>query len=489
MLDDLQKSALDYHRFPRPGKIEIAPTKPLATQRDLGLAYSPGVAFACEAIKEDPAEARNLTARGNLVGVVTNGTAVLGLGNIGPLAAKPVMEGKAVLFKKFAGIDVFDIELNEARPGPPDRGHRSARADVRRHQPRGHQGPGVLLHREEAAREAEDPGLPRRPARHGHHRGRGDRERPSRGGQGSRQREARGVRGGRGRPLLPRHARGPRREAREHLGLRHRGRGLRRPQGAHGRQQGALREEDRRAHARRHHRRRRRVPGPFRRRRPQAGHGEAHGGQPAHPRPGQPGARDPARGSEGRPRRRHHRHRPLGLPEPGEQRPVLPVHLPRRARRGCDDDQRADEARRRERDRGPRHRRAVRRGRHGLPAGADELRARIPHPEAVRSAPHREDRSGGGEGGHGERSCDQPDPRLRRLRAAPERVRLPLRPHHAARLRRGEGVPEAHRLRRRGRRTRAARGAGGGGREAGAPRSWSAGRRCSRSASSASAFA
>jgi len=116
MLEDLQKSALEYHRLPRPGKIEIAPTKPLSSQRDLALAYSPGVAYACEAIKDNPAEARNLTARGNLVGVVTNGTAVLGLGNIGPLAAKPVMEGKGVLFKKFAGIDVFDIELNELDP-------------------------------------------------------------------------------------------------------------------------------------------------------------------------------------------------------------------------------------------------------------------------------------------------------------------------------------------------------------------------------------
>ncbi|MGE0357403.1 MAG: NADP-dependent malic enzyme [Burkholderiales bacterium] len=116
MLDDLKTSALDYHRSPRPGKIEIAATKPLATQRDLALAYSPGVAFACEAIQAAPAEARHLTARGNLVGVVTNGTAVLGLGNIGPLAAKPVMEGKGVLFKKFAGIDVFDIEVNELDP-------------------------------------------------------------------------------------------------------------------------------------------------------------------------------------------------------------------------------------------------------------------------------------------------------------------------------------------------------------------------------------
>jgi len=110
---DLKTSALFYHRNPRPGKIEIQATKPLGTQRDLALAYTPGVATACEAIAADPAEAATLTARQNLVAVVTNGTAVLGLGNIGPLASKPVMEGKAVLFKKFAGIDVFDIELAE----------------------------------------------------------------------------------------------------------------------------------------------------------------------------------------------------------------------------------------------------------------------------------------------------------------------------------------------------------------------------------------
>ncbi len=116
MLDDLKKSALDYHRLPTPGKIEVAATKSLITQRDLGLAYTPGVAAACEAIVEDPALARELTIRGNLVAVITNGTAVLGLGAIGPLAAKPVMEGKAVLFKKFAGIDVFDIEVNERDP-------------------------------------------------------------------------------------------------------------------------------------------------------------------------------------------------------------------------------------------------------------------------------------------------------------------------------------------------------------------------------------
>ncbi len=116
MDEQLKKGALEYHRFPRPGKISILPTKQLTNQRDLALAYTPGVAAVCEEIQRDPAEAVNLTSRANLIGVVTNGTAVLGLGAIGPLAAKPVMEGKAVLFKKFAGIDCFDIELNERDP-------------------------------------------------------------------------------------------------------------------------------------------------------------------------------------------------------------------------------------------------------------------------------------------------------------------------------------------------------------------------------------
>ena len=116
MDEQLRISALEYHRYPTPGKISIAPTKGLMNQRDLALAYSPGVAYACLAIAEDPAQAASLTSRANLVGVVTNGTAVLGLGNIGPLAAKPVMEGKGCLFKKFAGIDVFDIELAATDP-------------------------------------------------------------------------------------------------------------------------------------------------------------------------------------------------------------------------------------------------------------------------------------------------------------------------------------------------------------------------------------
>ncbi|MGL6111632.1 MAG: malic enzyme-like NAD(P)-binding protein, partial [Rubrivivax sp.] len=110
---ELRQAALEYHEFPVPGKVAIAATKQMVNQHDLALAYSPGVAAACEEIVADPANAFRYTARGNLVAVITNGTAVLGLGDIGPLAAKPVMEGKAVLFKKFAGIDVFDLELNE----------------------------------------------------------------------------------------------------------------------------------------------------------------------------------------------------------------------------------------------------------------------------------------------------------------------------------------------------------------------------------------
>src|SRR5438034_9196369 len=114
--EQLRVDALEYHELPTPGKISIAPTKALANQRDLALAYSPGVAYACTAIQENPDLAARYTARANLVAVITNGTAVLGLGNIGALAGKPVMEGKGCLFKKFAGIDVFDIEIDEMDP-------------------------------------------------------------------------------------------------------------------------------------------------------------------------------------------------------------------------------------------------------------------------------------------------------------------------------------------------------------------------------------
>src|SRR6476469_2427488 len=113
---NIREDSLVYHRRAPAGKIALQPTKQLTNQRDLALAYTPGVAAACDEIVRDPAEARNLTARGNLIGVITNGTAVLGVGAIGPLAGKPVMEGKSVLFKKFAGIDCFDIEIDERDP-------------------------------------------------------------------------------------------------------------------------------------------------------------------------------------------------------------------------------------------------------------------------------------------------------------------------------------------------------------------------------------
>jgi malate dehydrogenase (oxaloacetate-decarboxylating)(NADP+) len=116
MTKDIKQAALDYHQYPKPGKLEIAITKPTETQKDLALAYTPGVAEPVRAIKADPEAAYQYTAKGNLVGVITNGTAVLGLGDVGPLAAKPVMEGKGVLFKRFADIDVFDIEIEAANP-------------------------------------------------------------------------------------------------------------------------------------------------------------------------------------------------------------------------------------------------------------------------------------------------------------------------------------------------------------------------------------
>ena len=116
MDDLLAEAALEYHRYPTPGKISVTPTKGMSNQRDLALAYSPGVAVPCLEIQKDPLKAYEYTSKGNLVAVISNGTAVLGLGNIGAIAGKPVMEGKGCLFKKFAGIDVFDIEIDETEP-------------------------------------------------------------------------------------------------------------------------------------------------------------------------------------------------------------------------------------------------------------------------------------------------------------------------------------------------------------------------------------
>ena len=246
MDEDFRKAALDYHRLPRPGKLAIEPTKRMATQRDLALAYSPGVAAACEAIAADPDAAWELTARGNMVAVVTNGTAVLGLGAIGALASKPVMEGKAVLFKKFAGIDFIDIEVDERDPKrlievvaalEPSFGAINLE-DIK--------APECFEVERTLAGADAHPGLPRRPARHRHHRRRRGAERADPAGQeavGGQAGEHRRRRRGAG---LPRPARGARPPAREHHRLRHRGRGLPGPHQRHGPLQGPLRPRRRR---------------------------------------------------------------------------------------------------------------------------------------------------------------------------------------------------------------------------------------------------
>ncbi len=169
--------ALHYHEFPIPGKVAIRATKPTATQTDLSLAYTPGVAEPCREIARDPEAAFRFTNRGNLVAVVSNGTAVLGLGNIGPLAGKPVMEGKAVLFKRFADIDVFDLEIDAPDPDDVIRFCELLGTNGWWNQPRGHPGSGLLLHRRRTSQAALDSGLPRRPARDGDHRRRGISER------------------------------------------------------------------------------------------------------------------------------------------------------------------------------------------------------------------------------------------------------------------------------------------------------------------------
>ncbi len=210
MDDDFRRAALDYHRLPRPGKLAIEATKRMATQRDLALAYTPGVAAACEAIVDDPDNARLYTARGNLVGVISNGTAVLGLGNIGALAGKPVMEGKAVLFKKFAGIDVFDIEVDAQDPArfcdvvaalEPTFGAINLE-DIK--------APECFAIEAELRAAHAHPGVPRRPARHRHHRRRRGAQRPAAAGQAA----CRGAAGD--------------------LGRRRGGAGLRRPAGLDG---------------------------------------------------------------------------------------------------------------------------------------------------------------------------------------------------------------------------------------------------------------
>ena len=164
------EEALAMHAEGRPGKLETRLTKPLVTARDLSLAYSPGVAEPCLHIHRDPSLAYDYTAKGNFVAVISNGTAVLGLGNLGALASKPVMEGKVALFKRFADVDGIDLCIDTEDVDAFVNCGALPRAQLRRHQPRGHQGARVLRHRAAPARADGHPGLPRRPARHRHRR-------------------------------------------------------------------------------------------------------------------------------------------------------------------------------------------------------------------------------------------------------------------------------------------------------------------------------
>ena len=313
MDEDFRKAALDYHRLPQPGKIAVEPTKrwpTSATWRSPIRRAWPPPAWRSSPI---PASARDYTARGNLVGVITNGTAVLGLGNIGPLAGKPVMEGKAVLFKKFAGIDVFDIEVDERDPDKAGRHHRGAGADLRRHQPRGHQGAGMLRDRGKAAPAHEDPGLPRRPARHRDHRRRGGAQR-ARARQGKALDEVKLVTSGAGAAALAcldlLVAMGL--QAGEHHADRHQGRGLRRPRPTRRCDPTwrATRSRPTRARCRTCWRART-CSSACRRRgvlKPEMAGAMAR--EAADPGAGQPRAGDPARAGERGAAGRHHRHRP-----------------------------------------------------------------------------------------------------------------------------------------------------------------------------------
>ena len=476
MDDDFRKAALDYHRLPQPGKLAIEPTKRMATQRDLSLAYSPGVAAACEAIVADPHAAYDYTARGNLVGVISNGTAVLGLGNIGALAGKPVMEGKAVLFKKFAGIDVFDIEVDAEDPA------RFCDVVAALEPTFGAINLEDIKAPECFAIEAE---LRRRmhiPVFHDDQHGTAITVAAAvRNGlvlQGKALADVRLVTSGAGAAalacvdllvsmglrsenvtltdiagvvrtdrdgMLPNMARYARdtdaRTLRDVLAGADVFLGLSAPRVLKPEWLSLL------------------APKPLIL-------------ALANPDPGNPAGAG-RRGAAGRDRR----HRAQRLSQPGEQRPVLPVHLPRRA--GClrHHDQRGDEDRGGGGDRLAGAHGGVRGGRRRLWRGGAGVRPRLHHPEAVRSAADPGDRAGGGACGDGQRRGAPADPRFRAVSARPAALRVPLRPAHGAGVRGGEAGAAPHRLWRGRGRTGAARGADAGGRWASRGRSCSAGAR------------
>ena len=455
--EQLRIDALDYHERPTPGKISVTPTKALANQRDLSLAYSPGVAYACTAIQHDPQNAARYTSRANLVAVITNGTAVLGLGNIGALAGKPVMEGKGCLFKKFAGIDVFDIEIAET---DPDRFVQIVAAleptfgginleDIK--------APECFVIERKLRERMKIPVF------HDDQHGTAIVAAAAvlNGlaivGKDIGGREARLLGRGCGSDRVPRPAGEPWAEPAQRLRDGQQRCRARRPQGQARPGQGALRATHRCAHARRRHRRRRRLPRPLGCRRTDAGHG-AQDGQPAdHPRDGESGAGDPAGAREGRAPGLPDRHRSIRLSEPGQQLALLPVHLPWCARLRRDDDQRTDEARGHPSARPARAGGALGAGCDGVWRGDARVRPRLPDPARVRPAADHEPRAGRRACGDGKRRRDAADRRPRRVSQPAGPVRLPVGDDDGPAVRSGEGGAQARDLRRGRGRARASR--------------------------------
>ena len=382
------EEALLFHSQGKPGKLEITPTKPLTTQRDLSLAYSPGVAVPVLAIAQDPQLAYDYTNKGNLVAVVSNGTAILGLGNLGALAAKPVMEGKGALFKRFADIDGIDLlvdtpdvdaVINCVRYLGPSFGGINLE-DIK--------APDCFIIEEKLKELLNIPVF--------HDDQHGTAIIAAAGLINALELTGRDIKNfklvvnGAGAAsiacmdLLASHGHAQE----EHAAVRHQGRDLPRPQGRHEPVEVGLRGGDQGAHAGGRAEGRRRLLRPLGRRHRRARTWCVDGGQADHLRHGQSRSGDHAGGGGRGALGRHRRHRALGLPQPDQQRAGLPLHLPRRARRAGLHHQRGHEDRRRQGAGRTGARGRARPGGGGLPRPAGEVRARLHHPGAVRSPAH-----------------------------------------------------------------------------------------------------
>ena len=439
MDQDLREAALEYHRLPTPGKISVVPTTSMATQRDLALAYSPGVAEPCLVIAKDPLQADELTARSNLVAVVTNGTAVLGLGNIGPLASKPVMEGKACLFKKFAGIDVFDIELAEEDPD-------ALIETIARMEPTFG---GINLEDIKAPEcfyiEQKLRARMKIPVFHDDQHGTAIIAAAAiLNGLKLVKKDIADVKlvcSGAGAAALACL------DLIVSLGLRHDNIIVTDAKGVvyAGRTEGMDDNKARYAVKTDARKLGEIIPGcrhfsrPVGGQRAHARHGQEDGARSVDLRHGQPDTRNHAGGRAGGPPRRDHRDGTFGLPQPDQQCAVLSVHLQGRAGLRRDHDQRGDEACDRSRAGGSGHDGGARGGRRRLQGRGAAFRPRLSHSQAVRPAADRDGRAGGGQGGCRQRCRQAPDRRYGGLSPAAGPVRLPVRQRDAAGVLGGEG--------------------------------------------------